>query len=65
MAPVQLNIVCFRYRTADANKVNGEIVVDIQEFGHRGTVDHDCSTASLRSARRSSTTAPTSAISMR
>jgi glutamate/tyrosine decarboxylase-like PLP-dependent enzyme len=33
MAPVQLNIVCFRYRAADANEVNGEIVMDIQESG--------------------------------
>jgi aromatic-L-amino-acid/L-tryptophan decarboxylase len=33
MAPVQLNIVCFRYRAADPNKVNGDIVVDIQESG--------------------------------
>jgi len=33
LAPVQLNIVCFRYRAADANKVNGDIVVDIQESG--------------------------------
>jgi glutamate/tyrosine decarboxylase-like PLP-dependent enzyme len=33
LAPVQLNIVCFRYRTADANRVNGEIVIDIQESG--------------------------------
>jgi aromatic-L-amino-acid/L-tryptophan decarboxylase len=33
LAPVQLNIVCFRYRAADANKVNGEIVADIQESG--------------------------------
>jgi glutamate/tyrosine decarboxylase-like PLP-dependent enzyme len=33
MAPVQLNIVCFRYRAADANKVNGDIVIDIQESG--------------------------------
>jgi aromatic-L-amino-acid/L-tryptophan decarboxylase len=33
MAPVQLNIVCFRYRAADADKVNGNIVVDIQESG--------------------------------
>jgi aromatic-L-amino-acid/L-tryptophan decarboxylase len=30
---VQLNIVCFRYRAADANRVNGEIVIDIQESG--------------------------------
>jgi glutamate/tyrosine decarboxylase-like PLP-dependent enzyme len=33
MAPVQLNIVCFRYRATDANKVNGDIVTDIQESG--------------------------------
>lgn len=33
LAPVQLNIVCFRYRAADANQVNGDIVIDIQEFG--------------------------------
>jgi glutamate/tyrosine decarboxylase-like PLP-dependent enzyme len=33
LAPVQLNIVCFRYRAADANRINGEIVIDIQESG--------------------------------
>jgi aromatic-L-amino-acid decarboxylase len=33
LAPVQLNIVCFRYRAADANQVNGDIVADIQESG--------------------------------
>jgi len=33
MAPVQLNIVCFRHRAADANQVNGDIVMDIQESG--------------------------------
>jgi aromatic-L-amino-acid/L-tryptophan decarboxylase len=33
MAPVQLNIVCFRYRAANPNKVNGDIVIDIQESG--------------------------------
>ena len=33
MAPVQLNIVCFRYRAADADKLNGDIVIDIQESG--------------------------------
>jgi glutamate/tyrosine decarboxylase-like PLP-dependent enzyme len=33
LAPVDLNIVCFRYRTNDANTVNGEIVIDIQESG--------------------------------
>ncbi len=33
MAPVQLNIVCFRYRAPEANQVNGDIVIDIQESG--------------------------------
>ena len=33
MAPVELNIVCFRYRADDANRVNGDIVIDIQESG--------------------------------
>jgi aromatic-L-amino-acid/L-tryptophan decarboxylase len=33
LAPVNLNIVCFRYRADDADKVNGEIVVNIQESG--------------------------------
>jgi aromatic-L-amino-acid decarboxylase len=36
MAPVQLNIVCFRYRATDAdlvNAVNAEIVADIHESG--------------------------------
>jgi glutamate/tyrosine decarboxylase-like PLP-dependent enzyme len=33
LAPVQLNIVCFRYRGADADRLNGEIVADIQESG--------------------------------
>jgi aromatic-L-amino-acid decarboxylase len=33
LAPVQLNIVCFRYRAAAADKVNGNIVADIQESG--------------------------------
>jgi aromatic-L-amino-acid/L-tryptophan decarboxylase len=33
LAPVQLNIVCFRYRAADANEINRNIVIDIQESG--------------------------------
>lgn len=33
LAPVQLNIVCFRYRAADADQVNGNIVIDLQESG--------------------------------
>jgi aromatic-L-amino-acid decarboxylase len=33
LAPVQLNIVCFRYRAADANEVNRNIVISIQESG--------------------------------
>ncbi len=31
--PVNLNIVCFRYRADAADAVNGEIVIDIQESG--------------------------------
>jgi aromatic-L-amino-acid decarboxylase len=33
LAPVNLNIVCFRYRADDADTLNGEIVMDIQESG--------------------------------
>jgi aromatic-L-amino-acid/L-tryptophan decarboxylase len=33
IAPAQLNIVCFRYRTDDSNRVNSDIVADIQESG--------------------------------
>jgi glutamate/tyrosine decarboxylase-like PLP-dependent enzyme len=39
LAPVQLNIVCFRYRADDANRVdevnrvNDAVVADIQESG--------------------------------
>jgi aromatic-L-amino-acid/L-tryptophan decarboxylase len=33
LAPAQLNIVCFRYRADDADRVNGEIVADIHESG--------------------------------
>jgi aromatic-L-amino-acid decarboxylase len=33
MAPVQLNIVCFRYRADDSDRLNGDIVADIQESG--------------------------------
>jgi aromatic-L-amino-acid decarboxylase len=33
LAPVQLNIVCFRYRASEANQVNGDIVVAVQESG--------------------------------
>ncbi len=33
MAPVALNIVCFRYRCAESNRVNRQIVVDLQESG--------------------------------
>ncbi|MGB9117407.1 pyridoxal phosphate-dependent decarboxylase family protein [Bradyrhizobium sp.] len=35
LAPVQLNIVCFRYRADDAHSdtLNGDIVADIQESG--------------------------------
>src|SRR6185437_752336 len=33
LAPVNLNIVCFRYRAGDADRVNGDIVVSLQESG--------------------------------
>ena len=33
MAPVQLNIVCFRYRGADSDKLNADIAADIQISG--------------------------------
>jgi glutamate/tyrosine decarboxylase-like PLP-dependent enzyme len=33
MAPAQLNIVCFRYRAEDADRVNSEVVADIHESG--------------------------------
>jgi glutamate/tyrosine decarboxylase-like PLP-dependent enzyme len=33
LAPVNLNIVCFRYRAESADRVNGEIVVNLQESG--------------------------------
>jgi glutamate/tyrosine decarboxylase-like PLP-dependent enzyme len=33
IAPAQLNIVCFRYRATEADRINSEIVADIQEAG--------------------------------
>lgn len=33
LAPVSLNIVCFRYRCTDADRVNADIVVALQESG--------------------------------
>jgi aromatic-L-amino-acid decarboxylase len=33
MAPVELNIVCFRYRAEQSDQVNEKIVVDLQESG--------------------------------
>lgn len=33
LAPVSLNIVCFRYRCGDADRVNADIVVALQESG--------------------------------
>jgi aromatic-L-amino-acid/L-tryptophan decarboxylase len=33
LAPVQLNIVCFRYRCFDPNPINAAIVVDLHESG--------------------------------
>lgn len=33
LAPVQLNIVCFGYRCAEPDRINGEIVIALQEEG--------------------------------
>jgi aromatic-L-amino-acid decarboxylase len=33
MAPVPLNIVCFRFKGLDPNRLNADIVIDIQEAG--------------------------------
>ena len=33
LAPVELNIVCFRFRTRDSDRINAQIVVDLQECG--------------------------------
>jgi glutamate/tyrosine decarboxylase-like PLP-dependent enzyme/glutathione synthase/RimK-type ligase-like ATP-grasp enzyme len=33
LAPVELNVVCFRYRAADAQGINSRIVVELQESG--------------------------------
>lgn len=33
LAPVALNIVCFRYRSEDADRVNADLVVALQESG--------------------------------
>ena len=34
LAPVELNIVCFRFRAANPDEVNRQIVVDLQEQGN-------------------------------
>jgi aromatic-L-amino-acid decarboxylase len=33
LAPVELNIVCFRYRADDSDRLNGTLVADLQESG--------------------------------
>jgi glutamate/tyrosine decarboxylase-like PLP-dependent enzyme len=33
LAPVELNIVCFRYRAGESHRVNARIVVELQESG--------------------------------
>ena len=33
LAPVELNVVCFRYRAEDAQRVNARIVIELQESG--------------------------------
>jgi glutamate/tyrosine decarboxylase-like PLP-dependent enzyme len=33
LAPVELNVVCFRYRAGDAQRINPRIVIELQESG--------------------------------
>jgi tetratricopeptide (TPR) repeat protein len=33
LAPVELNVVCFRYRAGDAGRINPQIVLELQESG--------------------------------
>jgi glutamate/tyrosine decarboxylase-like PLP-dependent enzyme/glutathione synthase/RimK-type ligase-like ATP-grasp enzyme len=33
LAPVELNVVCFRYRAEDAQRINPRIVIELQESG--------------------------------
>ena len=33
LAPVELNVVCFRYRSEDAQRINPRIVIELQESG--------------------------------
>jgi aromatic-L-amino-acid decarboxylase len=33
LAPVELNVVCFRYRTEEAQRINSRIVIELQESG--------------------------------
>jgi len=33
LAPVELNVVCFRYRAEDAQRINSKIVIELQESG--------------------------------
>jgi aromatic-L-amino-acid/L-tryptophan decarboxylase len=33
LAPVELNIVCFRYRADDSDRINADLVADLQESG--------------------------------
>ena len=33
LAPVELNVVCFRFRSADAQRINPRIVIELQESG--------------------------------
>jgi len=34
LVPVSLNIVCFRYRAENSDRINANIVMDLQELGH-------------------------------
>ena len=40
LAPVSLNIVCFRFRCPDADRVNARIVLELQESGSSRAIHH-------------------------
>ena len=65
LAPVALNIVCFRYRGADPDKAQRRDRRRTARAGDRRPLDHDRSTAGWRSGPASSTTAFSPRISTR
>jgi len=57
LAPVELNIVCFRYRAEKPDPLNQQIVIELQESGIVAPL-RPRSAAAWRYERPSSTTAP-------